>query len=102
MPVPSAPFFSQAFSRQLQQDSSADGQYNGDGPMVTTTMRSVLLVNKVNRVMNVTIPAAQGRLFLVDPLSVGNSSADGIREEVVQSAHVELLPFAVGVFEVRS
>ena len=98
MPVPSAPFFSQAFSRQERQQ----GQYNGDGPMVTTTMRSVLLVNKVNRRMNVTLPAAQGHLFLVDPLSVGNSSADGIREEVVHSAHVELLPFAVGVFEMRS
>ena len=61
----------------------------------------MLLVNKVNKLLNVTLPAARGKLFLVDPASVGNSSASGIREVAVQSSRVELLPFAVVVFELE-
>eukprot|EP01043_Picozoa_sp_COSAG02_P012068 COSAG02_NODE_458_length_21942_cov_1643.812068_5_plen_141_part_00 len=100
-PVPSVPFFSQAFTRQEWQSKQGlyPSEQQNNGAVVSPPKRSVLLVNKVNRRVNITLPAAHGQLFLVDPESVGNSSASGIREVAVQTSRVELLPFAVGVFE---
>jgi hypothetical protein len=64
-----------------------------------TNERKVLLVNKRNANVTVTVPAG-GTLHIVDPASVGAASADGIRQEVVLGSRVELLPFAVAVLVV--
>jgi hypothetical protein len=64
-----------------------------------TNERKVLLVNKRNANVTVTVPAG-GTLHSVDPASVGAASADGIRQEVVLGSRVELLPFAVAVLVV--
>jgi hypothetical protein len=50
-----------------------------------TNERKVLLVNKRNANVTVTVPAG-GTLHIVDPASVGAASADGIRQEVVSGS----------------
>jgi hypothetical protein len=89
-PVPGPPLYSQAFQTAARGDRLHDGD--------SSATKKLLLVNKANRRLNVTLPSNAGTLHLVDPASVGSSSAAGIRQVQVQSAVQELLPFAVGVF----